>query len=177
MVGHKFVGLQGSGRGGIPVAMGLGRYSGRAAVNLLNPYSMNHTRHFWNLASGTVVLSLLILVFQPSSRSLGDSLSSALGNIVSDSEPVVEEAVSKNRFVSQIAFPAPSDEVKNIVVGQVLSERQLKQLEPVPALISRQYHSPENKCSFRFHEGRVVIIHNRTNRVLDIEKSRVLIEL
>ena len=138
---------------------------------------MNHTRHFWNLASGTVVLSVLILVFQPSSRSLGDSLSSALGNIVSDSGPVVEDVENRNRLVSPIEFHDSSGEVKNIVKGQTLSDSQLEQLEPVPALISHQYHSPGDHCAFRFHEGRVVIIHNRTNRVLDIEESRVLIEL
>ncbi len=138
---------------------------------------MNHTRHFWNIASGAVFISLIILIFQPGSRSFGDSLGMALGNFASAPEEVSEAAEGPNRVMTRIAYPASIVDTGMIDVGATLSQKQLRQLEPVPALISRQYSSEDGKCYFRFYEGRVVIIQRRTNRVLDIEKSQVLFEL
>ncbi|MDF1739343.1 MAG: hypothetical protein P1U86_09295 [Verrucomicrobiales bacterium] len=138
---------------------------------------MNHTRHFWNLLSGIICLAFLALILLTGSNSFGDSLISASGTPVFDLGEIPESAERDDRFIRPAAFPLAAASAPVIEVGSMLSPGQLKQLDPVPALISRRYHSPGGQCFFRFHEGRVVIIHKGSNRVLDIEASQVLIEL
>lgn len=138
---------------------------------------MNYTRHFWNLLSGTICLAFLALILLMGARSFGDSLIRASGTPTFDLGELPEAPARDDRFVRLAAFPLAAGRSPEIEIGSTLSQRQLNQLEPVPGLISKRYHSPGGQCFFRYHEGRVFIIHKATNRVLDIGESQVLIEL